>query len=76
MKRYGILPPAFDPARDPIDVYQTDQAYWRSLWHRPARRRTRPGWEGNASLAAPAVSQDQPVPTFGWALRADSRMSS
>jgi hypothetical protein len=35
MKRFGILPPAFDLARDPIDVYATDQAYWRSLWWTP-----------------------------------------
>jgi hypothetical protein len=32
MKRYGILPASFDPARDAIDVFQTDQAYWRSFW--------------------------------------------
>jgi hypothetical protein len=36
MKRYGVLPADFDPAKDPIDVYETDRAYWRSLWHRPA----------------------------------------
>jgi len=35
MKRFGILPESFDPARDPIDPYETDRAYWRSLWHRP-----------------------------------------
>ena len=33
MKQYGILPAAFDRAKDPIDVYQTDRAYWRSLWY-------------------------------------------
>ena len=32
MKRYGILPPAFDPAGDRLDVYATDEKYWRSLW--------------------------------------------
>jgi hypothetical protein len=37
MKRYGVLPASFDLARDPINVYATDEAYWRSLWHRPAR---------------------------------------
>lgn len=36
MKRFGILPDSFDLARDPIDPYETDKAYWRSLWHRPA----------------------------------------
>ena len=35
MKRYGILPPAFDPAAGPIDVYATDRKYWRSFWCRP-----------------------------------------
>ncbi len=35
MKRYGILSDDFDPEADPIDVYQVDQAYWRSFWHRP-----------------------------------------
>ena len=34
MKRYGILPDDFDVA-DPIDVYATDERYWRSLWHVP-----------------------------------------
>lgn len=34
MKRYGILPADFDPA-DPLDPYETDRAYWRSLWHHP-----------------------------------------
>jgi inorganic pyrophosphatase len=33
MKQYGILPATFDRAKDPIDVYQTDRAYWRSLWY-------------------------------------------
>ena len=32
--RYGILPESFDPESDPIDVYETDRAYWESLWHR------------------------------------------
>jgi hypothetical protein len=34
MKRFGILPKALGDD-DPIDVYATDQAYWRSLWLRP-----------------------------------------
>ena len=37
MKRYGVLPKSLDLATNPIDVYQTDQAYWRSLWYRPTR---------------------------------------
>jgi len=36
MKRFGILPENFDLAKAPIDPYETDRAYWRSLWHRPA----------------------------------------
>jgi hypothetical protein len=36
MKRFGILPESFDAAKSPIDPYDTDRAYWRSLWHRPA----------------------------------------
>ena len=33
MIRYGILPDTFDAAKDPIDVYKTDEAYWKSQWH-------------------------------------------
>ena len=36
MKRFGILPESFDLAKDPIDPFETDKAYWRSLWHQPA----------------------------------------
>jgi len=35
MKRYGVLPQSFDAAKGPIDVYQTDQKYWESMWHKP-----------------------------------------
>lgn len=35
MKRYGVLPAMFDLAKDPIDVFETDQAYWRTFWYRP-----------------------------------------
>ena len=34
MKRFGILPETVD-ATDPVNVYATDQAYWRSLWWLP-----------------------------------------
>ncbi len=30
MKRFGILPASFGP-EDPIDVYETDQRYWKSF---------------------------------------------
>jgi hypothetical protein len=39
MKRYGVLPKTFQLGENPIDVYATDQAYWRSLWHRPQATR-------------------------------------
>jgi hypothetical protein len=35
MKRFGILPASFDLARDPLDAFATDQAYWRSFWTHP-----------------------------------------
>ncbi len=35
MKRFGILPPAFDRTRDRIDVFATDQRYWQSFWYQP-----------------------------------------
>jgi hypothetical protein len=38
MKKFGILPRSFDLAKDEIDVFETDQAYWRSLWYRPNLR--------------------------------------
>ena len=38
MKRYGILSPGFDAARHRLDVYKTDQAYWRSFWYRLERK--------------------------------------
>jgi hypothetical protein len=35
LRRYGILPAGFDAERDPIDFFETDQAYWRSFWYTP-----------------------------------------
>ncbi|MFA6561215.1 MAG: hypothetical protein WCV00_04850 [Verrucomicrobiia bacterium] len=40
MKRFGVLPESFDPAKDPINPYETDKAYWRSLWHHPPSVKT------------------------------------
>ncbi len=31
MQRYGLLPAAFDPAKDQVDPYQLDRRYWASL---------------------------------------------
>jgi hypothetical protein len=38
MKRFGVLPPEFDPGRDPIDVFEADQAYWKLFWYRPGSK--------------------------------------
>jgi hypothetical protein len=35
MKRFGVLPDDFNLARDPIDVFETDQKYWKQFWYRP-----------------------------------------
>jgi hypothetical protein len=35
MKRFGVLPARFDVSRDPIDVFETDQQYWKQFWCRP-----------------------------------------
>ena len=40
MKKYGILNGDL-PENAPIDVYATDRAYWRSLWHKPPMIQTR-----------------------------------
>lgn len=34
MQRFGALDADLGP-HDPIDVYQTDETYWRSFWHCP-----------------------------------------
>ncbi|MBN2291430.1 MAG: hypothetical protein JXM70_03335 [Pirellulales bacterium] len=47
MKRFGILPQDFDPTKDLLDPYKTDEAYWRSLWHRPS-----PGKRTSLELSA------------------------
>jgi hypothetical protein len=41
MKRFGVLPEDFDLRRDPIDVFETDQEYWRLFWYRP---QSEPKW--------------------------------
>ena len=35
MQRFGILAQTLG-ADDDIDVYATDQAYWKSFWYQPA----------------------------------------
>ena len=36
MKRFGILPKDY-PVDKPVDPYETDRAYWESLWWTPSR---------------------------------------
>ena len=35
MKVYGILPEDFDIEKDPVDPYQLERKYWKSLWYHP-----------------------------------------
>jgi len=35
MKRFGVLPEDFDLRRDSIDVFETDQEYWKLFWYQP-----------------------------------------
>lgn len=37
MKRFGVLPTDFDLSRDSIDVFETDQQYWKLFWYRPKK---------------------------------------
>ena len=37
MQRYGVLSASYRPG-DPLDVYEMDRRYWRSLWHVPVVR--------------------------------------
>lgn len=50
MKRYGILPKDLAADAD-IDVYATDRAYWRSLWHKP-RLGSAPPRQADANISA------------------------
>jgi len=40
MQRFGILPEDLKPT-DPIDIYKTDEAYWRSFWHKTGKEPAR-----------------------------------
>jgi len=37
MKRYGVLSADHDPSL-PVDVYDLEQRYWRSLWYVPQQQ--------------------------------------
>ena len=62
MKRCGILAPEFDPARDPIDVYATEQAYWKSLHYQPPDNRHTMTIRTIAFLTLLAASPRMPSP--------------
>jgi len=49
MNRYGILPASFDPATDPIDVYEVDQRYWQSFWRVPRGGFSGPAGPGSSN---------------------------
>lgn len=34
MKRFGVLKPDFNLDREPIDILETDQRYWKLFWYR------------------------------------------
>ena len=51
MKRFGILSADLEPD-DPIDVYQTDERYWRSFWYVPQTRRSKSAEAGTSRVAA------------------------
>jgi len=36
MIKYGVLPRTFDPEKTKLDVFETDQKYWKSLWYTPS----------------------------------------
>ncbi|MGD0093840.1 MAG: hypothetical protein ABSE73_28360, partial [Planctomycetota bacterium] len=49
MTRYGILPESLKPD-EPLDVYEIEKRYWRSLWHKPPDQALAPSIP---SVAAP-----------------------
>ena len=38
LTKFGVLANDRNPGRDNIDVFETDQRYWRSLWYKPGIR--------------------------------------
>lgn len=40
MKRYGVLPESYEPGENSVDVFEVDQRYFRSFWHRPEEHST------------------------------------
>ncbi|NLX56777.1 MAG: hypothetical protein GXY58_16850 [Planctomycetaceae bacterium] len=60
MKRWDILPERFDAAKDPIDPFETDEAYWRSLWYCPPEAKTALSPIASPTDAAAAGKQFRP----------------
>ena len=53
MKKYGLLPWAFDPAAEPVDCYELDRKYWRSLWYYPPGTERPKLYDNSARFAGP-----------------------
>ncbi|MDH4239000.1 MAG: hypothetical protein OEW48_05525 [Phycisphaerae bacterium] len=39
MKRFGVLKPEFNLDRGPIDIFETDQRYWKLFWYEPGNEK-------------------------------------
>ena len=39
MKRFGVLKPEFNLDREPIDIFETDQRYWKLFWYEPGNEK-------------------------------------
>lgn len=38
MKRFGVLKPEFNLESEPIDIFETDQQYWKLFWYQPGNQ--------------------------------------
>jgi hypothetical protein len=36
MKRFGVVPEAYQWKGSPAEMWRIDEAYWQSLWYQPA----------------------------------------
>jgi hypothetical protein len=39
MKRFGVLKPDFNLDREPVDIFETDQRYWKLFWYEPGNEK-------------------------------------
>ena len=58
MKRYGVLPPSFDAALDPIDTYAVDRQYWDLFGWEPGAAAV--GWKRQQDRGCCTVPRDAP----------------